>query len=153
MEKIDEVLGLFRDHYKVHCDDVTVPYNGITDLFKTLKKAGCNVAVLSNKPDYAVQQLCHEHFEGLLDDVAGEIKGTPKKPAPDGVESLMRRFDADRSATVYIGDSEVDIATAANSGVDCITVDWGFRDHQALIESGAEHIVSTTDELRDLLLE
>ena len=123
-------------------------------MLKSLKNRGVLTAVLSNKADYAVQDLCQMHFGGLLDVAAGEKEnmGIPKKPAPDGVFDVISKLGTHISNTVYVGDSEVDIETAKNAGVDLIAVDWGFRSRQTLEENGASVIASTPSELARLIL-
>lgn len=141
-ETTESVLACFTEHYKLHCSDRTKPYEGITDLLRALRAAGRATAIVSNKADYAVQALCAEHFPGLFDAIAGEKPGVRKKPAPDTVNSVLRQLGADHRAAVYIGDSEVDIETAKNAGMDCISVAWGFRTRAELMRSGATKIVS-----------
>lgn len=151
-EQIKQVHQDFTEHYKVHCADHTKPYDGIPELLQTLRKAGCKTAVLSNKADYAVQALCAKYFDGLLDAAAGEQTGVLKKPAPDGVNRILEQLGIDRKNAVYIGDSEVDIQTAANAGLDCIIVDWGFRESAFLLEQGAECLVSSPEEIAKKIL-
>lgn len=143
----DRVHKDFTEYYKEHCTDNTRPYDGIPEMLEKLKKRGIKLAVLSNKADYAVQELCEKYFKGCFDAVAGEILGIPKKPAPDGVYAILKKMGAELKSTVYVGDSEVDIITAKNSDMDCVAVDWGFRDRQVLVDSGAKVIVSDPEEL------
>ncbi len=145
--EIDEVYAAFIVHYKEHCADSTRPYDGILSLLKQLKKAGCKTAVVSNKADFAVKELCVRYFDGLFDAAVGERPGVKKKPAPDSVNEVLRLLSKDKADTVYIGDSEVDIETADNAGLSCISIDWGFRDRGFLIAHGAKFIVSAPEEL------
>ena len=138
----DEVEKAFNEHYAAHCADNTKPYGGIHELIKKLREAGIKTAVVSNKADYAVQTLCKKYFDGLFDFCVGARENVRKKPFPDSVNEVIKTLNADRTKTVYIGDSEVDIATAANAGVPCLSVTWGFRDVRCLIENGATDIVS-----------
>ncbi|MCQ2437170.1 MAG: HAD-IIIA family hydrolase [Clostridia bacterium] len=124
---IANVLADFKTYYQAHCNDNTSPYPGILDLMTSLKAAGIRVAVNSNKPDPAVRALCELHFTGLVDLPLGEKPEVPRKPAPDGVNAIINHFGFDKSECVYIGDSDVDIKTAENAGVDCIWVSYGFR--------------------------
>ncbi|MGN0620792.1 MAG: HAD family hydrolase [Porcipelethomonas sp.] len=153
-EKADEnrVYSDFTEHYKVHCYDKTKPYEGIAALVENLKKAGCRTAVVSNKADYAVQELCVKFFDGMFDCSAGEKKGTARKPEPDAVNEVLKKLDIPKEKAVYIGDSDVDIQTAKNAGIDSILVDWGFRDREFLKENGAEIIVSSADEIEKIIL-
>jgi len=144
---IDKVDADFTEHYKVHCNDKTKPYDNVLDMLAKLKNNGIKLAVLSNKADYAVQDLCKRYFVGLIDVAAGEIDGIPKKPSPDGVYRVIDKLGVQAEKCVYIGDSDVDVITAKNSNMDCIAVDWGFRDKDVLVNAGADVIVSTADAL------
>ena len=116
---------LFRS---VHCADFTTPYPGISELLRQLQADGVVSAVVSNKPDYAVKTLSAQYFPGLLAASAGAKDGVRKKPCPDAVFEVVRQLGAEALRAVYIGDSEVDVATARNAGLPCISVSWGFRD-------------------------
>ncbi len=151
-EKIDQTFSLFMEYYALHCADKTKPYEGITTLLQHLKEKGLLTAVVSNKAHQAVVDLCEEYFDGLFDVAVGEQEGMAKKPAPDSVEYVLKQLGINKEDAVYIGDSEVDIATAKNSDLRAITVDWGFRDAEFLKQQGAEVIVSSTNELEKLLL-
>ncbi|WP_028510627.1 HAD family hydrolase [Ruminococcus sp. NK3A76] len=142
----------FTAYYSVHCKDKTRPYEGIPELVSELKANGIRTAVVSNKADYAVKKLCEEYFGGIFDIAIGEREGIRKKPAPDSVLEVMRALGADAEHTIYIGDSDVDIMTAKNSGIGCIGVSYGFRGRDFLKEHGAEVIADTVAELRELLL-
>ena len=141
------VFDDYLEYYRAHSSDKTAPYPGIIELLGRLKEHGAHCAIVSNKPDSAAQILGERWFTGLVETVVGDREGIRRKPAPDTVLEVMRRLGADKERTVYIGDSEVDIQTAANAGVDCISVTWGFRSPQQLIESGASVLVSDMDEL------
>ena len=108
--------------------------------------------MVSNKADAAVQDLCVQYFEGLFDVAVGEQEGMAKKPAPDMVESVLNALQISKEDAVYIGDSEVDVATAYNSGLHLCAVEWGFRDKCVLKEHGAEHIFADTESLQRYLL-
>ncbi|MCM1578548.1 MAG: HAD-IA family hydrolase [Ruminococcus sp.] len=151
-DAIQAVHRSFTDFYKVHCADNTRPYKGIPELLGNLRSAGCLTAVVSNKADYAVKELCRSYFPGLFDSVAGEREGIRKKPAPDAVNAVMEKLSVAPWETVYIGDSDVDIATAANAHTEVIAVDWGFRSRQCLIEAGAKVIASSPEEIGRMIL-
>lgn len=142
-----KVLADFKEHYAIHCNDRTRPYPGISTVLNTLHDHHLHCAVVSNKGDFAVQELIERHFRGQFDSAVGERPGIRRKPAPDVVFTVMEHFDVGSHECVYIGDSEVDIETARNAGCDCIAVDWGFRDLNDLKAHGATHIVHTPDEL------
>lgn len=143
----EQTLALFRQHYMDHSLDTTHPYEGIMPLLRALKAQGKTVAVVSNKFDAATKSLCHHFFEGLVDVAIGESERIRKKPAPDTVLEVMRLLGIAREQAVYIGDSDVDIETAANSGIPCISVLWGFRDRDFLLAHGATMLVSTPSEI------
>ena len=151
-ETLDAMFTDFKAHYKDHCRDKTRPYEGIIPLAEALRAAGIKTAVVSNKADFAVQELMARFFPGLFDFAVGEREGIRRKPSPDSVNETLTRLGAARETAVYIGDSEVDIATAKNAGLSCISVAWGFRTPQALRDSGAERIVGTVGELQSILL-
>jgi phosphoglycolate phosphatase len=111
------------------------------------------VTVVSNKPDEGVQTLCIDHFSGCFDHAAGEKAGIKRKPAPDMIYAALEDMGIAPEDAVYVGDTEVDIETARNSGLDCICVDWGFRSRKQLLDCGAETIVSTCEELQSALLQ
>lgn len=151
-EETDKVFSVFMEHYAVHCADRTAPYSGITGLLENLRRNGCLTAVVSNKADSAVKELCERYFPGLFDYAVGERSGILRKPAPDSVNEVLDKLGTDRENAVYIGDSEVDIETAKNAGMDSIIVEWGFRKKDFLIEKGAETIVSSPGEIEDIIL-
>lgn len=153
LKDIDKVHGKFTEYYTEHCADKTRPYDGIIELIDNLHKNGCKTAVVSNKANYAVKSLCSQYFEGKFDMSVGEqVPFYNKKPAPDLVNLVMEKLNVSACDTVYIGDSDVDIMTAANAGIKCITVDWGFRSRDFLVENGAESIVSDVSELERIML-
>ena len=150
--EIERLYEVFSAHYKEHCADTTKPYEGICALLRQLKEAKIKTAVVSNKADFGVQELCARYFPGLFDVAIGEQPGLAKKPAPDMVGQVLSRLAAAPKEAVYIGDSEVDIATAKNAAMDGVIVSWGFRDPAVLKEQGAKVIVSSVPELQALLL-
>lgn len=151
-ERIDEVHRYFMEHYKKHCMDKTRPYEGIPDLLCRLRREGCRMAVVSNKADSAVKILADKYFNGLFDIAVGERPGILKKPSPDSVNDILSQLGIERHRSVYIGDSEVDIATARNACMDGIIVEWGFREAEFLREQGASVLVRTPEQLLRLIL-
>lgn len=143
----EKVFSDFRDHYAVHNMDNTKPYDGIYTLLENIRIENVKTAVVSNKADFAVQKLIKLLFDGSFDFVLGERADINKKPAPDMVNEAIKQCGVTSEESVYVGDSEVDIETAKNSGIDCIIVDWGFREREFLIKNGAEKTVSSTEEL------
>lgn len=151
VEEIDRVHETFTAHYKVHCADKTRPYDGIMELLQNLKKDGCKLAVVSNKADYGVQELCKQYFDGVFDFAVGEREGIRKRPAPDSVNEVLKTLGCSRDRAVYIGDSDVDIQTAANAQLDHIIVEWGFRDIPFLISKGAKVLVEKPEEILEIV--
>lgn len=152
VEQIDRVHEVFTEHYKVHCADTTKAYDGIKPLLEKLRASGVKTAVVSNKADYGVQELCRDYFDGLFDYAVGEREGIRRKPAPDAVNEALRVLGIDKSEAVYIGDSDVDFETAKNAELPCISVLWGFRDEEFLREKGATLFVRDPAEIYDIIM-
>ncbi len=150
---IDAVFATFKPYYQAHCLDKTRPYEGILELLERLKQTGYPTAVVSNKADAAVQTLCDRFFPGVVDFAVGERQNVRRKPAPDSVFAALDALKVSREQAVYVGDSEVDIQTAHNAGLPCISVAWGFRTEKTLLEAGAERLARTPPELWELLQE
>lgn len=151
-EIIEAVYLSFKAYYKRHCADKTKPYDGIVDTILTLRKCGIKTAVVSNKADFAVQQLCNQYFgEDMFDVVFGEREGIKRKPSPDCVNEVVSMLGMDKDEVVYIGDSEVDIKTAENAKIKCISVTWGFRNRRDLENSGGNIFVNIPLEIIDIL--
>lgn len=148
-ENPEPVLAYFQEYYSAHCRIHTAPYAGVTEVLQTLK-GQYPVAIVSNKPDAAVKELCAELFPGVF--AIGERPDCRRKPAPDMVHQAMAVIGVERC--VYVGDSEVDIATAKNAGVPCLTVTWGFREEAELMAAGARHLCRSVGalaaQIRDL---
>ena len=147
----EEVLALFRSHYAMHCNDKTRAYDGVLPLLRELAAEGYALAIVSNKPDYAVKELAEIYFESIVPVAIGEREGVAKKPAPDTVQEALRELGMPAETAVYVGDSEVDIRTAENAGLPCITVLWGFRDEAFLREQGAVHFARTPEDVKQYL--
>ena len=151
--KFEECFQKFREHYAAHLNDHTAPYAGIMELLAELKEKGIPTAVVSNKSDAAVKELCRETFGDLVPLAIGESERVKKKPAPDTVIEAAAGIGVPLKDCVYVGDSEVDLATAENAGIPCISVSWGFRDKELLESLGAKTLLDTVAELRDCLLD
>lgn len=145
--EVDKILEIYKPYYQIHCNDKTRPYDGIMELVRALKRDGRKSAVVSNKPDPAVQKLNEDHFGGIFDYAIGESPAYARKPAPDMVWKALEVLGVKAENAVYIGDTEVDLETAARCGMDCIAVTWGFRPRYFLEERGAECIVERPDEI------
>ena len=146
---VAEALATYHAYYATHNQIKTRPYDGILEALEEIRRE-FPVAVVSNKPDRATKPLCRQYFgEDIF--ALGESGGCPRKPAPDMVKQAMAAIGVEKC--IYVGDSEVDIITARNAGVPCLSVLWGFRDRQCLIENGATHFCEDPRELPRCLKE
>ncbi|MBR0165500.1 MAG: HAD-IIIA family hydrolase [Prevotella sp.] len=145
----EATFATFRQYYMQHSLDTTRPYEGIPETLAELKKRGCHLAVVSNKMMAATQELIRHFFPDTISVAIGEheAEGIRKKPAPDTVFAALQQLGVGKEGAVYVGDSDVDIQTAANVGLPCISVLWGFRDRDFLIQHGAETFASVPSEL------
>ena len=145
----EATFATFRQHYLAHSLDTTRPYDGIPGTLEALKARGCRLAVVSNKMMAATQELCRHFFPDTIEVAIGEheAEGIRRKPAPDTVFAALRQLRVGKEGAVYVGDSDVDIQTAANAGLPCISVLWGFRDRDFLIQHGAKTFISAPSEL------
>lgn len=145
--QFDETYQAFRTHYLHHNLDTTAPYPGINELLTELHHRGKRIAIVSNKFYAATQELARHFFPDTVEVAIGEREGIRKKPAPDTVLEAMRQMGVGAEGAVYIGDSDVDIKTAHNSLLPCISVLWGFRDRNFLLQHGATCLVSSPKEI------
>ncbi len=149
----DKVLSAFQEYYLQHSQDHTAPYPGILPMLHELWQQGKQLAVVSNKFCDATRQLVAFYFGDIIPVAMGEKPGIRKKPAPDMVLEAMRLLHADPATTVYVGDSDVDIETARRCQLPCISVAWGFRDTNFLLQHGATTIINLPEELPKLSAE
>ena len=147
--EFEATFATFRQYYMAHSLDTTRPYDGIPEMLAALKARGCRLAVVSNKMMAATQELCQYFFPDTIEVAIGEneAEGIRKKPAPDTVFAALRQLEVGEEDAVYVGDSDVDLETARQSGLPCISVLWGFRDRDFLIKHGAKTFVSAPQEL------
>jgi phosphoglycolate phosphatase len=150
--QFDAVLATFRTYYAANSQKKTAPYPGIPALLADLRASGVRVAVVSNKFDAAVTALSRRYFGDLVEIAVGESQSRAKKPAPDGIFYALEQLGEAREGAVYIGDSEVDAVTAANAGIPCISVLWGFRDREEIEKAGGSVFAESVAELEKLLL-
>lgn len=143
----DPAYATFKTYYSAHLNDYTAPYPGIIPLLQELQRRNIKMGIVSNKFDEGVKALAAKFFGGLIDYAQGVSDTVKKKPAPDAVFALIAAQDAAAEPNIYVGDSEVDIETARNAGLPCISVSWGFRTRQALQQIGAEIIIDRPEEL------
>lgn len=152
-DQLADTLAAFQADYGAHLRDKTAPYPGIPALLARLKAAGVQLAVFSNKADPLARQVVADYFDtALFDAVRGALPGVPTKPAPQGTLALMQAIGADPAATLYVGDSNVDVDTAHNAGLPCCGVLWGFRTRQELTDAGAEHLAADAEELWNVIV-
>ncbi|MDE7085321.1 MAG: HAD family hydrolase [Prevotella sp.] len=146
--QFEAVFATFRQHYMEHSLDTTRPYDGIPEMLRELKRQGKRLAVVSNKFYAATQELV-AHFFPEIEVAIGEheSEGIRKKPAPDTVYEALRQLGVGKENGVYVGDNDVDLMTARNSGLPCISVLWGFRDRDFLLSHGATTFVRKPSEL------
>ena len=147
--QFESVFDTFRQYYLNHSLDTTRPYDGVPEMLAALKQRGCRLAVVSNKFCAATQELCRHFFPDTIEVAVGEheAEGIRKKPAPDTVNEALSQLGVDRENAVYVGDSDVDLQTARNAGLPCISVLWGFRDKDFLLVHGATTFITSPKEL------
>lgn len=151
-ELIRQIVVWYRPWYEAHCCIETCPYPGIVPLMERLKARGIQLAIISNKADPAVRELAERFFPGLLETAVGESKTVRCKPDPDAVLAAAKQMGRTIGECVYVGDTEIDVATARNAGMDCLTVSWGFRSEEQLFAAGARSIAHTAEELEEQIL-
>ncbi len=147
-------FNLLRDninYYNSHYLEKTHPYNGITEVVMRLKSDGMLLACVSNKNDEPTQKLIEHFFPGMFDYVSGSKEGVQRKPSPEPVEKCLYALGIDEADAVYVGDSDTDIKTAKNCGMDIISCTWGYRSREFLMENGAQHICTDPMDLRSFL--
>lgn len=150
---LEEAFAFFCTHYEAHCRDLTRPYDGILPLLHRIRQAGGQNAIVSNKAAFAVEQLAAQYFPDTVTVALGATERLPKKPAPDMVGAALSRLGTPREQALYIGDSEVDVATARAAGLPAVIVTWGFRSREQLVAAGAERLMDTPQELAAWLFE
>lgn len=144
---VEQCLQCFKQHYVKHCCENTAPYEGVVPMLRVLHQQGILTAIVSNKLQSGVDELVDEHFKGVIDVVIGEREGIRRKPAPDMVDLAVQQLQLEKDGCLYIGDSDVDVQTAGNAGLDCVAVLWGFRSRDVLLQAGATRFVEHPAEL------
>lgn len=145
-------LAQFSQYYGAHNMDKTLPYAGMEELAAELKKRGVQMAVYSNKADDFSRQIVDHFFPGVFSLVRGKVRGVPVKPDPTGVRQVLAELNADPAATLFVGDSSVDMETAHNAGLPACGVTWGFRSRESLEAAGAEFLADTPEQLAAVIL-
>lgn len=149
--RFEETFEKFRTYYTAHSNDQTKAYDGVLDLIQELKEEGYGLAIVSNKLDSAVKDLNRMYFKGIIETAIGEREGIARKPAPDTVFAALKELGKSTDTAIYVGDSDVDLATARNAGIPCISVLWGFRDKAFLEEHHAEIFAETPADVKKYL--
>ena len=142
IENFEEVLAFFKEHYSIHSQDNTRPYDDIMELLETLNEKGITCAIVSNKFDGAVQELKEKYFKGLITVAVGESPLVKKKPAPDSVLKVMELLNVNKDEVVFVGDADTDIETSKNASIKCVSVLWGFRSKEFLESKGGQIFVN-----------
>ncbi|MCD8086599.1 MAG: HAD-IA family hydrolase [Clostridiales bacterium] len=142
-----EALALLQSYYRAHDRVNTAPYEGVLPLLDALTEAGYRLGVVSNKPDGPVKALCRAYFGDRIAVAIGDRPRFHRKPAPDAALEALRALGADPDSALYVGDSDVDIATARNAGLPCLSVTWGFRDREVLLAAGATALADSPQEV------
>lgn len=151
VEALPACVAAFRSYYDAHLCDATKPYEGIVELLRQLDGAGVKCAVLSNKPDFAVEKLCRRYFGNLLGICRGQQEGVPLKPDPAALFGIVSDYGFQKEDCLYVGDSDVDVETARRAGMDGVAVSWGFRPKEELIKKGATVVIDRPQELLQLI--
>lgn len=147
----EECLSEFKENYSKNMYNKTKPYDGVLDMLKGLREEGYKIAVLSNKFDSAVKELSSKYFGELVDLAVGQKEGVKEKPSPLGIQEIAKELDTDVETCIMVGDSEVDIQTANNAGIDCISVTWGYKNIDFLYDNGATKLVYAPEDILELL--
>ena len=152
-DNFNEIVDFYNKSYNFCGSPRTFVYEGMKDVIKKLKNDGYLLAVVSNKPQDGTDEVIKTFFgNGIFDYVFGQRDGVKTKPDKQPVEITLNALGVKKDDAVYVGDSEVDLATANNSGLKCVAVSWGFRDRDELVKRGAKHIADTPDQMKDFIL-
>lgn len=149
--ELERLLAEYKPVLQKNMNRKTRPYDGIMELLQALRELRVKMAVISNKPDYAVVELCASYFPGYMDIARGDRSDLPRKPDPAAGEMVLEQLGSVKEKTIYVGDSDVDIVMGKNMGIASAGVSWGFRDVDSLREAGADHIIFHPRELTGIL--
>ena len=151
--QFEEIFSVFKDYYFKHCNDYTQPYPHIMTLLQELKRQGIKMGVVSNKWHSAVQELCNQFFPDTISIAIGESEQIPRKPCPEGTLFALQELQCQANEVLYVGDSDIDIMTAKNAEIECISVTWGFRNEDFLKAHNAKILIQQPLELLDMIRE
>lgn len=146
-DEFERAFEIFKEYYGIHNQDKTRPYAGTIEMMRRIKAKGIKMAIVSNKVESAVIALRDRFFSDVIEVAIGDAPGMERKPAPDSCNKALELLDSSREEAVYVGDSEVDLETARNAGLKCISVLWGFRDEDFLVNEGAEIFAKTPEDV------
>jgi len=149
--EFSDILACYMERYRSHPAEKTRPYDGVCELLRELSRREYKLAVVSNKPDKIVKSLVNKFFGGVISVAIGDREGVRRKPAPDSVIAAEKELFSAPWECVYVGDSEVDLATAKNAGIDCISVSWGFRSREFLSQHGAVYMADKPADVAELV--
>jgi len=150
-ENFNECLAIFKTHYAQNMYNKTKPYDGIIEMLENLQNLGFKTAVVSNKFDLATKELCKKYFAEKIEIAIGESENIRKKPAPDSVFKVMEILNSNKNSTYFVGDSEVDIQTAQNANLKCISVTWGYKNKEFLLKNGAKFLANSPQEILKII--
>lgn len=150
-EDFEKAFSVFREHYLGNMRNKTDAYEGVRDVLKVLKEKNYKIGVVSNKLDSAVKELCKDYFGEFVDFAKGADGESDRKPNPENTWKCIEAVGAKKENCIYVGDSEVDIKTAENAGLPCVSVSWGFRTREELTENNAKTIIDKPAELLPIL--
>lgn len=149
--ELEKVVDCFKKYYSQNMNTYTKPYDGIEEMLKDLQSKGFKLGIVSNKFDDAVKALSKKYFGSSIAYAVGEGYGIRRKPEADGVNKVLSELKSKKENAIYVGDSEVDIQTAENSNLPCISVLWGFKDKDFLIKNGAKYIAATPKDIISII--
>lgn len=151
IENSAKCLEIYKEHYAHNSQNKTRPYDGILSLLKLLNHQDIKLAIVSNKFDFSVKELCQIYFGEYIQVAIGESANVARKPAPDSIYTAIKELGVVKSQVIFVGDSDVDVHTAHNAGIPCIGVTWGFRDKEVLEKAGADFTIDKPEELTEYL--
>ncbi|NLL56112.1 MAG: HAD-IA family hydrolase [Clostridiales bacterium] len=146
-DQLSKAAKIFKEYYKDHLADFTKPYNGIVELIDLLKQKNYRLAVISNKIQPALDELVTRFFSNKFEQIIGQRNDLKQKPYPNGVNLALQLMGVDKDDALYVGDSDVDLKTAQNAKLDCVSCSWGFKTKAELISYGAKIIIDKPMEL------
>ncbi len=152
-ELVQECFEIFKEHYKNNSTNKTCAYKNSFEILSKLKEKGLKLAVLSNKIDSEVKKLSKIYFKDIFDISMGESPNFPKKPNPAALNEIIKKFNVKKEECLFIGDSEVDIETAKNANINCLSVTWGYKTKEFLIQNQAENLCNSFEELYDFVVQ